>query len=112
MSAPARTKATADLSPGQTERAAQIRELIAAQMYFVGIYGDIVRDLAEAGDDAGISYSLEKLALYTKTALSLRLDLEAIRRERRNRWKRSRSGMPSDERISGWFRNLGNGKAR
>ncbi|MGB7097524.1 MAG: hypothetical protein WBD95_01985 [Xanthobacteraceae bacterium] len=81
MNAPARTKATANLSLGQIERAAELRELIHAQTYFIGIYANIVADFAEAGDDAGISYSLEKVALYTKTALSLRLDLEAIRRE-------------------------------
>jgi hypothetical protein len=75
------TNATAALTLAQIERAAELRELIHAQMYFVGIYAGVVQDMTQAGDDRGMRYGLEKLALYTKTALSLRADLDAILRE-------------------------------
>jgi hypothetical protein len=78
MTAPVRTAAAPAPSPSQIERAAQVRELIHAQMYFVRIYAGVVEDLAGAGDDLGITYGLEKLALYTKIALALRVDLDAI----------------------------------
>lgn len=86
MSALAQTKTAAKanhgsgLRDGQIARATELRELIHAQMYFVSIYANVVRDLAGAGDDAGITYGLEKLALYTKTALSLRFDLEEAKK--------------------------------
>jgi len=82
MNAPLRTEARPAPSLGQIERAAQVRELIHAQMYFVGIYAGVVQNFASAGDDKGITYGLEKLALYVRTALELRGDLEeANRRE-------------------------------
>lgn len=81
MNAADRTQSQSRLSSAQMNRAAEIRELIHAQMYFVRVYAAVVEDFAEAGDDAGLSYTLEKLALYTKTALSLRFDIDAIKRE-------------------------------
>jgi len=81
MNAPARTEAPPAPTLGQAERAAQVRECIHAQMWLAGVYAGIVQDFACAGDDAGISYGLEKLGLYVRTALELRGDLEAIRLE-------------------------------
>lgn len=81
MNAPDRTKLAPAPTRGQMERAAELRELIHLQAYFIGIYAGIVQDFACAGDDGGLSYGLEKLALYTKTALSLRVDLDAVKRE-------------------------------
>ncbi len=81
MNAPARSKAPQALTLGQVERMAEIRELIHAQMYFVKTYAAVVEYFAEAGDDAGITYGLEKLAIYTRTALELRFNLETIRCE-------------------------------
>jgi len=81
MNAPARSKAPSAITAGQIERMAELRELIHAQMYFVKTYAAVVEYFAEAGDDAGITYGLEKLSIYTRTALELRFDLEAIKRE-------------------------------
>jgi hypothetical protein len=78
MNAPRRARGEPTL--GQIERAAELRELIHGQMYFVGIYAGVVQDFAQVGDDRGMSYGIEKLALYTKSALSLRADLDAILR--------------------------------
>jgi hypothetical protein len=80
MNAPDR-KARAALSPGQIERAAELRELIHAQMFFAVVYAGVTQDFAQVADDRGMRYGLEKLALYTKTALSLRADLDAILRD-------------------------------
>ncbi len=81
MNAPARTPAQPAPSLGQVERMAELRELISAQMWLVGVYAGVAQQFASAGDDAGLSYGLEKLALYVRTALELRGDLDAIKRE-------------------------------
>jgi hypothetical protein len=62
-------------------RLALLREAVHEACAFIHIHAEVCQSLAEAGDDAGLLYSLGRLITYAKHAARVGNELRDLRKE-------------------------------
>jgi hypothetical protein len=78
MTAPHPSATPVQLGAIETRRF-MLREFISEHVGLAAMQGQLAQFYCELGDDAGLAYSMKKLAMYTKVAVQSFNDLTALK---------------------------------